>query len=119
MSAVPSSRHRITLSDVPQRVEVSYHGVVLADSDNVLLLRESGHAPVMYFPPGDVDQTKLTGSSHHTFCPFKGEASYYSLQHGERVVENIAWYYPEPIEGMERIRDHVAFYADQVTFKQE
>src|ERR1700741_1348856 len=89
------------------RVEVG--GETIADSRHTLLVSESGHQPVYYFPPGDVRAEGLEPTDRHRRCPKKGEASYYTIRVGDHVVENGAWYYPEPIEGAEPLKDMIAF----------
>ena len=82
----------------------------MVDSRRVKLLHEHGHLPIWYFPLEDVRQELLEPTDHGTHCPKKGDAGYYSVRVGDRVAENAAWYYPEPIDGAEPIAGHVAFY---------
>ncbi|MBV9415537.1 MAG: DUF427 domain-containing protein [Solirubrobacterales bacterium] len=91
-------------------VRVELGGETIADSRRALLVSESGHQPVYYFPPEDVRADVLEPSDRHTHCPKKGEASYHTIRVGDQVVENGAWYYPEPLAGAEPIRDLIAFY---------
>ncbi len=92
---------------------VSIDGQQLADTREALTLSEAGYAPVQYIPLGDVDRELLTPSDHESYCPFKGDASYYSVPSaGERGV-NVVWEYREPYEAVAQIRGHVAFYADR------
>jgi uncharacterized protein (DUF427 family) len=79
-----------------------------------MLLHESGHQPVYYFPAHDVGPRHLQPSERHTHCPKKGDAAYHSIVAGERVVENGAWYYPEPLPGAELIRGYIAFYWNRM-----
>ena len=74
-------------------------GETIADSRRALLLHESGHQPVYYFPPEDVRADLLEPCDRHTRCPKKGEASYHTIRVGDKVVEAGAWYYPEPLDG--------------------
>ena len=67
-----------------------------------------------YFPPGSVNRDLFTESESATHCPWKGDASYLSVEVGGARVEDAAWYYPEPKEAAEDIRNHVAFYGDKV-----
>jgi uncharacterized protein (DUF427 family) len=94
------------------RVEVG--GETIADSRRALLLSESGHQPIYYFPPEDVRADVLEPSDRHTRCPKKGEASYFTIRVGDQVVENGAWYYPEPLEGAEPLKGLIAFYFDRM-----
>jgi uncharacterized protein (DUF427 family) len=79
-----------------------------------MLLQESGLMPLYYFPPDDVRTELLEPSDKHTHCPKKGDASYYTVRVGDRVVEDAAWYYPAPLDGAPPIKDLIAFYWDRV-----
>ena len=107
---VPGPDHPITIEAAPGRMQGAYMGHVIADSANVLLLREASYPPVAYFPRGDVDMSFLTRSDHHTHCPYKGEASYYTLNMDGQLTKNAVWSYEEPYEAMEAIRGRLAFY---------
>ncbi|MEA2844496.1 MAG: hypothetical protein QOJ69_2167 [Actinomycetota bacterium] len=106
--------HIITTEPVAGRVRAEFGGEVLADSTSALLLREGSLPPRTYFPPGDVSMDRLTPTDHHTTCPFKGEASYWSFPDGGKAGENVAWGYLEPIDGREDIRGYLSFYDDRV-----
>ncbi len=107
--------HKLRLEQCPKRVRVYLGPEPVADSTDVLTMFETGHLPVYYFPLADVRRELLTGTDHHTVCPFKGTASYYSVQVGDKVVENAAWTYPEPIEGAPPgLPDRVAFYWNRM-----
>jgi uncharacterized protein (DUF427 family) len=97
-----------------KRVRVVLEGETIADSRHTLLLSESGHQPIYYFPPEDVRSDLLEPSERHTRCPKKGEASYHSVRVGDRFEKAIAWYYPEPLEGAAPIKDLIAFYFDRI-----
>jgi len=108
--------HRITVKPAGVRVQVKFNGEVIADTSRAIELREPhvGHtvAPVVYYiPRADVKMERLVRSSHQTYCPFKGHASYYSLVNGP---ENAVWTYEEPYNEMLPIREHLAFYPDKV-----
>ena len=110
---IPGPDHPITIKPNPGRVIVSVGGRQVADSRQALTLEEAGYAPVQYIPLGDVDQALLIPSDHGSYCPFKGDASYYSVPAaGERGV-NVVWEYREPYAAVAQIRGHVAFYADR------
>ncbi len=95
------------------RVEVG--GETIADSRTAMLLHESGLQPIYYFPPEDVRDDVLEPTDKHTHCPKKGDASYYSIRVGDRVVESGAWYYPEPLpDAPPALRGLIAFYFDKV-----
>ncbi len=95
-------------------IRVVVGGETIADSRRVLMLSESGHQPVYYFPPDDVRADVLEPSDRHTRCPKKGEASYRTIRVGDHVVESGAWSYPEPLEGAEPLKGLIAFYWDRM-----
>ncbi len=111
---IPGPDHPITIEPNPGRVVVSIGGRQLADTREALTLSEAGYAAVQYIPLGDVNRELLTPSDHESYCPFKGEASYYSIPSaGERGL-NAVWEYREPYDAVAKIGGHVAFYADRV-----
>jgi len=89
-------------------------GVAVADSAQTLLLLEKNHRPVYYFPVEDVRMELLSATDRHTHCPLKGKASYWTIEAGEKRVENAAWAYLKPIPGAAPIRGMVAFYAKKL-----
>ena len=99
---------------VPERIRVVVDGMNVADSTDALRVLETAGPPVYYLPPTDVRLDLLKTSPHSSYCEWKGEAAYYSLHLGERVIPNVAWFYPRPLPGYERIRDYIAFYAGRV-----
>jgi uncharacterized protein (DUF427 family) len=98
----------------PRRVRVKLGGETIADSTRVLLMREGGHLPAYYFPMADVRMDLMTPTDNHTNCPYKGDASYWTVRVGDKVAENAAWAYRAPYEEMLSIADHVAFYWNRV-----
>jgi uncharacterized protein (DUF427 family) len=106
--------YKIVFELSPRRVRVKFNGETVADSTNVHLLFETRHLPVYYFPLSDVRMDLMAPTEHHTFCPYKGEASYWTLKVGSRVAENAVWGYPDPFEEVAEIKDFVAFYWDRV-----
>jgi uncharacterized protein (DUF427 family) len=108
------TRDRITLVPSQKRIRAIADGITVADSAATLLLLETGHRPVYYFPRADVRTSLLDPTSHHTRCPYKGEASYWTLKANGRPVENAVWSYEQPIEGMEPIAGRLAFYWGKV-----
>ena len=91
-------------------------GAVLGESSNALELTEGGHPFVIYFPRGDIAMAFLDKTDKSSTCPWKGEASYYSIVTKSTTLQNAAWSYEDPKPGMEAIKDHLAFYAsDKVT----
>ena len=106
--------YRISLEPHPHRVKVVFDGIALADSDRAVVLRETRHAPVVYFPKADVRMDLLEPTGYRTHCPFKGDATYWSVEVGERRVENAVWAYEEPIAEAAPLAEHVAFYRNRV-----
>jgi uncharacterized protein (DUF427 family) len=111
---VPGPDHPITVSPNPGRVIVTFNGRVVADTRRALTLREAGYAPVQYIPRADVDMTLLERTAHATYCPYKGDASYFSLQADGRVSENAVWSYEAPYPAVAAIKAHLAFYPSRV-----
>src|SRR5918912_28251 len=105
--------HTLYFEDCPKRVRVIFNGETVADSRRVKLLHETGHLPVYYFPEEDLRQDLLEPTEHTTHCPFKGDASYWTVRAGERVAEDALWGYPEPIESAAWLRGYVAPYWDK------
>lgn len=103
--------HSIVTMPAGARVRVSFGGAVIADSRNALVMKEGDYPPVYYFPRADVTMDRLVRSSHTTYCPFKGTASYFSLRDGP---ENAVWSYEAPYDEMSAIRERLAFYPDKV-----
>ena len=106
--------HQVFTEPTPKRVRVRFGGEWIADSRRALLLHESKHLPVYYFPRGDVRMDLMEGTDHTTRCPYKGEASYWTVRAGGREAENAVWAYPEPIEGKEHLAEYVAFYWNEM-----
>jgi uncharacterized protein (DUF427 family) len=106
--------HTLYFEDSPRRVRVMFGGETIADSKRAKLLHETGHLPVYYFPEEDVRMDLLEESDHTTYCPFKGDASYWSVRVGNRVAENAVWSYPEPIDSAPPIAGYLAFYWNEM-----
>ncbi|MDH3704673.1 MAG: DUF427 domain-containing protein [Acidimicrobiia bacterium] len=87
----------------------TFNGTVIADSDATVVV-EGNH----YFPPDSVRGEYLSPTEHHTTCPWKGDASYFTIEAGGQQVENGAWTYPQPKGAASEIADHIAFYRSQV-----
>ena len=99
---------------VPERIRVIVAGTTIADTTRALRVLETAGPPVYYIPPDDVRTDLLRPSPHTSFCEWKGDAAYVSLELGGRTIHNIGWSYPRPSGGYESIRDHLAFYAGLV-----
>jgi uncharacterized protein (DUF427 family) len=111
---LPGSDHPISIERNPARVVVSVAGNVIADTRNALTLREADYPPVQYIPPEDVDFSQLERTDHGTYCPYKGDCSYYSVPAGGKKSLNAVWSYNDPHPAVAQIREHVAFYPDRV-----
>ena len=111
---IPGPDHPITVEPNPKRVRVTFGGRVVADTRSALTLREAGYKPVQYVPRADIDMTLFERTDHASFCPYKGDASYFSLKVDGRVSENAAWSYEAPYAAVAVIKEHVAFYARRV-----
>jgi uncharacterized protein (DUF427 family) len=98
-----------------RRVRIELGGELLADSSRALRVLETSHPPTVYVPPRDVRLERLTESAAApTFCEFKGHARYLDAIVGEGRADAVAWTYPDPTRGYERLRDHVSFYPARV-----
>ncbi|MEM7019873.1 MAG: DUF427 domain-containing protein [Pseudomonadota bacterium] len=106
--------YRVDLEPNPERVCVKFQGHVVADTDQTLLIKETKHAPVIYFPRDAINFDLLQRTEHQTFCPFKGDASYWSLATNSATEENAVWSYEDPFEEVLGLKDYVAFYEDKV-----
>src|SRR5262245_36954606 len=106
--------HPITITAAPHRVRVTFAGRVVADTTRALSLAEASYPPVMYIPREDVDVTILERTDHKTRCPYKGEASYYSIRTDGRNAQNAVWSYEQPLEAVTAIAGHMAFYPNRV-----
>ncbi len=113
---IPGPDHPITIEPSSAHVVVKTGDTVIADSSNALTLHEGkgNYAPVYYVPLADVDSELLESSDTTTYCPYKGEASYYSVRTGDAVVKDAIWFYDEPYDAVSEIAGHVAFYPDRV-----
>ncbi|MDH2425939.1 DUF427 domain-containing protein [Sphaerisporangium sp. TRM90804] len=116
--AIPGPDHPITVESNPARVVVTVGGRVLADTRQALTLREADYPPVQYIPRQDVDMDALERTEHHTHCPYKGEASYYSLPGGDARAANAVWTYETPHDAVSGIKEHLAFYPDRVVIEE-
>ena len=106
--------YRVDLEQGPRRVRVVFNGETIADSGKALVVHETAHEPIYYFPRDDVRLDLLERTEHHTFCPFKGEASYWTVRAGGGVAENAIWSYEDPFEEVAGLANYMSFYADQL-----
>jgi uncharacterized protein (DUF427 family) len=112
---LPGPDHPITVTPSDDHVVVRSGDTVIADTRAPLVLQESTYPPVYYVPVADVDKAVLEPSVTQTYCPFKGDASYYDAA----GVKDAIWYYAEPYDAVGEIKDHVAFYTDRVALTVE
>ncbi|GGN30592.1 uncharacterized protein (DUF427 family) [Actinoplanes campanulatus] len=108
----PGPDHPITVSPAGEKVVVTAGGRVIAETGNALLLQEAHYPPVRYVPLADVDPAVLERSTTTSYCPYKGDATYYSLPGAPDAV----WEYQDPYDAVAAIKGHVAFYPDKVEF---
>src|ERR1700681_5117406 len=111
---IPGPDHPISIEPNPSCVGVPVGGKVIADTSDALTLREAAYPAVQYIPRRDVDMAALTRSEHTTYCPYKGDASYFRIPPGGDRSLNAVWTYETPFEAMAQIKDYVAFYTDRV-----
>jgi uncharacterized protein (DUF427 family) len=110
----PGPDHPITIEPTGQPVTVTAGDQVIARTDNSLTLREASYPPIQYVPIDDVDRSALRPSDHETYCPYKGDASYFTVTTPDGELENVIWTYEQPYEAVAEIGGHVAFYANRV-----
>jgi len=111
---IPGPDHPIEIEANPDRVVVTVGGKVIADTRAALTLREAAYPAVLYVPRRDVDMAALTRSEHTSYCPYKGDASYYSIPAGGDRSVNAVWTYETPFPAVAAIKEHVAFYPDRI-----
>ncbi len=112
---LPGPDHPITIQPATVRVVVSAGEHVIADSTDALVLQEASYPPVYYLPLADLDQAALRDSETTSWCPYKGTASYYSVDAGDGLLKDVIWFYPDAHEAVAEISGHAAFYPDRVT----
>jgi uncharacterized protein (DUF427 family) len=111
---VPGPDHPIEIQPSGSRIVVRVGGKIIADTREALTLSEAGYPAVHYIPRWDVDMTALVRSDHTTYCPYKGDAAYFSIPAGGERSTNAVWSYETPFPAMAAIKGYVAFYADRV-----
>ena len=110
----PSAGHPITVEPTKGRVQVRVNGELIADTTAALVLQEATLPAVQYIPLADVAQERLTRTDTGTYCPFKGDAGYYSVTTSDgKTVEDAIWFYEEPYPAVAAIAGHVAFYPNK------
>jgi len=111
--------YRVDLLPESRRVKVLFGGMTVADSSAALRVEETGHGPVYYLPERDVRLDLMHPTEHHTRCPYKGEASYWTIElpagaSSNRRSENAVWAYPLPYDEVSGLAGHYAFYPNRV-----
>lgn len=110
--------HEIKITPAGKRLRVTWKGKVIADTAAALDLAEASYPVVKYVPRADVDMSVFERTTHRTHCPYKGDASYYSLVSEGNEAKNAVWTYESPLAGVTAIKDHLAFYPNQVSFEE-
>lgn len=110
---IPGPDHPITITPNPGRVIVRLGDVMVADTRSALTLREASYPAVQYIPRTDVDMALLQSTDHGSYCPYKGEASYFSVPSGGERLGNAIWSYEAPYAAVAAIKGHLAFYPDR------
>lgn len=113
----PDLSHPIEISPFGGRVRVHLGAETVADTSHALVLEEAGYLPVFYIPRGDVHMDKFAPSDLVTHCPYKGDASHYSIGAAGEFSRNAAWSYETPYPAVAAIAGHMAFYPDKVRFE--
>jgi len=111
---IPGPDHPITISPVEGKVRVTVAGRIVAESTRTLRLEEKGYPPVYYLPRSDADISLLVRTTHYTYCPYKGDCTYYSIPVGEARSEFAVWTYEKPHEAVTEIKERLAFYPSRV-----
>ena len=110
----PGPDHPITIVPNKNRVRVTFGGKVIADTTHALTLSEASYKPVQYIPRADVDMAQLAPTQHSTHCPYKGDASYFTIKGLDGKGENAVWSYETPFSAVAPIGGHLAFYPNRV-----
>lgn len=111
---IPDASHPITVTPTRGTVQVVANGTVIAESTSSLTLQESTYPAAQYVPIADIDPAALTRTETSTYCPFKGDASYFSVETPEGTIIDAGWTYDEAYDAVSQIRGHLAFYLDKV-----
>ena len=111
---LPGPDHPISISANGNRVRVTFAGHVVADTTHALTLKEASYKPVFYIPRTDANLNLLKTTDHRSHCPYKGDASYFTIEADGRSAKNAAWSYEQPFPAMAEIKNYLAFYPDRV-----
>ena len=111
---IPGPDHPITISPAEGKVRVTVAGRIVAESAQALRLDEKGYPPVYYLPRNDADMSLLVRTRHYTYCPYKGDCTYYSIPIGGSKSEYAVWTYEKPYEAVACIKEYLAFYPSRI-----
>jgi uncharacterized protein (DUF427 family) len=111
---IPGPDHAIAISEIEGTVRVTVAGRIVAESTRALRLEEKGYPSVYYLPRNDADMSLLVRTTHYTYCPYKGDCTYYNIPLGGPKSEYAVWTYENPYEAVAGIKDHLAFYPTRV-----
>ena len=115
---LPGPDHPIAITANPKRVRISVDGVVIAETTHALTLKEASYPAVQYVPRQDANMELLARTERVTHCPYKGDASYFSINTDGKTLENSIWTYETPFPAMAGIAGHLAFYPDKVRIEE-
>ncbi|UPK33021.1 DUF427 domain-containing protein [Bradyrhizobium sp. 186] len=115
---LPGPDHPITITPTPRRVRVTAGNIVIAETTKALTLKEAKYPAVQYVPREDTNMALLERTDRVTHCPYKGDASYYSIKADGKTLDNAIWTYETPFPAMEEISGHLAFYPDKVKIEE-
>ena len=115
---LPGPDHPITITQNPRRVRVTAGDIVIAESAKALILKEAKYPAVQYVPREDANMALLERTERTTHCPYKGDASYYSIKADSKTLDNAIWTYETPFPAMTEITGHLAFYPDKVKIEE-
>ena len=111
---LPGPDHPITVAPNAKRVRVIFGDKVIADTTRALTLREASYPPVQYIPRADATMDLLKPTAHVSHCPYKGDASYFTIAAGGKTAENAVWSYEKPFPAMAEIAGYLAFYPNRM-----
>jgi len=115
---LPGPDHPITITQNPRRVRITAGDIVIAESTKALTLKEARYPAVQYVPREDANMALLERTERTTHCPYKGDASYYSVKADGKTLDNAIWTYETPFPAMTEISGHLAFYPDKVKIEE-
>jgi uncharacterized protein (DUF427 family) len=115
---LPGPDHPITITPNPRRVRVTAGDIVIAETSKALTLKEARYPAVQYVPRQDANMALLERTDRVTHCPYKGDASYYSVKADGKTLDNAIWTYEAPFPAMTEISGHLAFYPDKVKIEE-